>query len=119
MSENRVIGLANQLPWRLPADLAYFQKVTWGKPIIMGRKTYESIGKPLPHPENIVLTREGDFQGPGCQVANTIESALLGLSAHTEAFIIGGAQLYQQLLPKIQRLYLTIIHQDIQGDTFF
>jgi dihydrofolate reductase len=119
MSQNRVIGKDNQLPWRLPADLRHFKKITTGHPIILGRKTFESIGRALPDRCNVVLTRDVDFAAPGCVVVNSIQTALSAVSYSDEAFVIGGALLYQQILPKVQRLYLTEIHQDFEGDAFF
>lgn len=119
MSENRVIGCQNQLPWHLPADLKHFKKITLGHPIILGRKTYESIGRALPERCNIVITQDTHFQAPGCVVVNSIETALLAVAYSDEAFVIGGALLYQQLLPKVSRLYLTEIHQFFEGDAYF
>jgi dihydrofolate reductase len=119
MSENRVIGNQNKLPWHLPADLQHFKKVTLGKPILLGRKTYESIGRPLPDRCNVVITRDMQFQAPGCLVVNSIEHALKAVAYSDEVFIIGGALLYHQTLAMTQRLYLTLIHQDFEGDTFF
>lgn len=119
MSENRVIGNDNQLPWHLPADLKYFKKITQGSPILMGRKTYESIGRPLPNRKNIVITRDTGFEAPGCTVVNSIDTAFAMLSEQEEVFVIGGAMLYQQILPRIQRLYLTIIHHNFSGDAYF
>lgn len=120
LSDNRVIGKNNQLPWHLPADLQHFKTITLGKPIIMGRKTYESIGRPLPGRQNIVITRSNAFQAPGCSVFTSVDTALASVAECEEVFIIGGAQLYQQLLPRIQRLYLTIVHQHVvMGDAFF
>jgi len=119
MSENRVIGFENRLPWHLPADLQYFKQVTQGKPILMGRKTHESIGRPLPNRENIILTRDKTFHAPGCTIVHSIESALANLPNQSELIVIGGAELYRQTLPLIQRLYLTIIHQAFAGDAFF
>lgn len=121
MAENRVIGINNKLPWHLPADLKHFKQLTTGNPILMGRKTYESIGRPLPNRLNIVLTREPQFQAPGCEVVNSIEAAmrLAAQDNKSEIFIIGGAEIYHQLLPKIQRIYLTIVHHDFDGDAYF
>ncbi len=119
MSENRVIGKDNRLPWHLPADLIYFKKTTINKPILMGRKTYESIGRPLPQRKNIIITRDQNFIAPGCQVFNSIDVALASLAEQEEVLIIGGATLYQQMLPRMQRIYLTIIHQQFEGDAFF
>ena len=119
MTEGRVIGSNNQLPWHIPADLRHFKQITMGKPIILGRKTYESIGRALPNRCNVIITRETDFQAPGCLVVNSIETALEAVAYSEEVFIIGGAMLYQQMLPRMQRLYLTIIHHECEGDVFF
>jgi len=121
MSENRVIGHHNQLPWHLPADLKHFKTITTGHPILMGRKTYESIGKPLPHRSNLILTHEATFKAPGAIVVHSLEAAFLKAHqlAATELFVIGGAQIYQQLLPAIQQIYLTLIHSRFEGDTYF
>ncbi|MCD6038979.1 MAG: Dihydrofolate reductase region [Gammaproteobacteria bacterium] len=119
MAENYVIGKNNQLPWHLPADLKHFKTITMGKPILMGRKTYESIGKPLPGRCNIVITREKDYHASGCLLAHSIKEALETASESDEIFIIGGALLFQEMLPMTQRLYMTLIHQPFEGDTFF
>jgi len=125
MAENRVIGRNNQLPWYLPNDLKYFKAVTMGKPIIMGRKTYESIGKPLPGRTNIVVTTQQDFVAEGVSVAYSVEQALtLAQSVATidgadEVMIIGGAQLYSEMLDRVERLYLTQVHADVEGDAWF
>ena len=119
MAKNRVIGRDNDLPWRMPADLRYFKRTTLGHHIIMGRKNYESIGRPLPQRHNIVISRNPDFTAPGCQVVNSLEAALSAASSDKEIFIIGGASLYAQSLPQAERLYLTLIDAEIQGDTYF
>lgn len=119
MSENRVIGKDNRLPWHMPADLKHFKEITLGKPVIMGRKTYESIGRPLPNRHNIVITRDAHFQAPGCMVTTSIDTAFAAVSEQEEIFVIGGAVLFEQLMPRIQRLYLTIIHHSFDGDAFF
>lgn len=120
MAENRVIGKNNQLPWRLPADLKHFKAITIGHAVLMGRKTYESIGKPLPQRTNIVLTRNPRFVAPGCLVVTSSEEAIqYAKSENKEIFIIGGAEIYQQLLPEIQRIHLTLIHHHFAGDTYF
>jgi len=117
-SQNGVIGRDNRLPWHLPADLAHFKRLTTGHPILMGRKTYQSIGKPLPRRTNIVITRQTDFQAEGCLVANSPEQAL-GLCANDEeVFIIGGAEIYRQALPVANKIYLTRLWHDFEGDTF-
>lgn len=119
MDRNRLIGSDNQLPWHLPADLAHFKKVTMGKPVIMGRKTYESIGRPLPGRTNIVLTRSGDFQSEGVVVAHNLEQALDHAADADEVMIIGGSSLYELALPLVDRLYLTFIEYSYQGDAWF
>lgn len=120
MANNRVIGRANQLPWHLPADLKHFKALTLGHPIIMGRNTYLSIGRPLPQRTNIILTRNPAFSAPGCVIATNLDSALrIATPLDNEVFIIGGADIYRQLLPHVQRLYLTIIEQAFEGDAFF
>ena len=119
MDENRLIGNNNQLPWYLPADLAYFKKLTMGKSILMGRKTYDSIGRPLPNRRNIVITRNEEISIPGCEVISSIESALEITKGDEEVMIIGGASLCKQLLPKINRLYITKSDGEFEGDGFF
>ena len=122
MDQNRLIGKDNGLPWHLPADLKYFKQVTMGKPIIMGRKTFESIGRPLPGRVNIVVTRSLGWQHDGCETANSLEQAvkLAGQSAGNtdEVMIIGGASLCREAMPEVQTLYLTIIDHAFVGDTW-
>ncbi len=118
MSRNRVIGRDNRLPWRLPADLRRFQHLTMGHCLIMGRKTYESIGRPLPGRTIIVLTRQANYAPPGVLVAHTLEEAL-ALAQGEEVFIAGGAHVYQQAVALADRLYLTLIEEDIAGDASF
>lgn len=118
MARNRAIGLAGGMPWHLSADLKRFRRITLGKPIIMGRKTHESIGRPLPGRRNIVLTSDRGYAAPGCTVVHDLDSALAAADGE-ETMIIGGAALYADCLPKADRLYLTLIHQDFAGDTFF
>lgn len=122
MSANRVIGQDNHLPWRLPGDLQRVKKLTWGKALIMGRKTYESIGRPLPGRLNIILTHQADFQAEGCVVVQTAEDAIAAAHQYApqeEIIIFGGAMLYQLFLPQATRLYLTILDEPFTGDTFF
>lgn len=119
MDENQVIGNNNQLPWHLPADLKHFKTITMGKPIIMGRKTFESIGKPLPGRQNIVVTRTREFHADGVASVHSIDEALELVQHCDEAMIIGGSQLFESTLSKANRLYLTYIHQHFTGDTFF
>jgi dihydrofolate reductase len=116
---NGLVGRANELPWHLPADLKHFRAITMGKPIIMGRKTQESIGKPLPGRSNIVITRDRNFQAPGCTVVHSVEAALAAAENAEEVMIIGGARLYEQLLPQADRIYLTRIDHEFEGDTWF
>lgn len=124
-SENRVIGTNNKLPWYLPEDLKYFKRVTLGKPIIMGRKTFESIGRPLPGRPNIVITRDPEWSHPGVRVVHSLDAGLeLGeslalIDGVEEAVVIGGAEIYALCLPRANRLYLTQVHASINGDAFF
>lgn len=119
MATNRVIGLDNRLPWHLPADLQHFKAITMGKPILMGRKTWESIGRPLPGRTNIVITRDNAYQAEGCVVVHDIPAALAAASGHDEVMVIGGAEFYRQVLPQADTLYLTCVDGDFEGDTFF
>ena len=119
MAENRVIGRDNQLPWHLPADLKHFKATTLGKPILMGRKTWESIGRPLPERTNIVITRDGNYTASGCVVVHSLDAALSAAEHHAEVMIIGGAELYRQVLPQADTLYLTLVHGEFEGDTRF
>lgn len=121
LAEKRVIGLDGKMPWHLPADLAYFKRSTMGCPVIMGRKTYDSIGKPLPGRRNIVLSRDLKLALPGCDVFANIHDALDSADNENaaEVFIIGGQQLYEQALPMADKLYLTHIEARLEGDTFF
>lgn len=119
MDEHRLIGIGNRLPWRLSADLSYFRRLTLGKPILMGRSTYESIGRPLPGRHNIVVTRNPCYIAPGCTVVASPEAALQAAGKAKEVMVIGGALLYQQMLPYAQRIYLTLVHGSFQGDAWF
>lgn len=119
VADNGVIGIKNQLPWKLPADLQHFKKITMGHPIIMGRKTFESIGRPLPGRRNIVLSRIKHFSIPGCEVVSTLEAALEKLKEAEEVFIIGGESVYKEAMPFAQKLYITQVHAQVEGDTFF
>ncbi len=119
MDRNRLIGNNNQLPWHLPADLAHFKQVTMGKPIIMGRKTYESIGRPLPGRTNIVLTRSADFQADGVVLEHTLEAAINSAGDVEEVMIIGGGTIYEMALPIADRLYLTYVESAFEGDAWF
>ena len=119
MASNRAIGLNKQMPWHLSADLKKFKQITMGAPILMGRKTFESIGKPLVGRTNIIISRNPKYQQQGCFVFNSIEVALKTYHAEPEVFIIGGASFYKAMLPLADRLYLTDIHQVFEADTFF
>jgi len=120
VSANQVIGLNNALPWHLPADLRHFRQLTTGHIVVMGRRTFDSIGKPLPDRTNVVLTRQHNTHLPGVITANSIQEVLDHFSGdNRQIFIIGGAEIYRQTLPFCQRLYLTEIQQDFAGDTFF
>jgi dihydrofolate reductase len=116
---NRLIGKDNDLPWKLSADLKYFKQVTMGKPLIMGRKTHESIGRPLPGRKNIIITRDQTFNADGCVVVNSIEAALAECSDAEEVMVMGGASLYEQFLPRADKLYLTKVDAELAGDTWF
>ena len=119
MGNDRVIGQNGAMPWHLPADLAWFKRNTLGKPVIMGRKTWDSIGRPLPHRQNIVISRDASFQPIGALSVITPEAALTVAASAPEVMIIGGAQIYAHFLPFATRLYLTLIHANFAGDTFF
>lgn len=119
MSKNCVIGVNNELPWRLPADLKYFKSITMGKPIVMGRKTFESIGKPLPGRDNIILTRDQDFKAEGCCIVHDVKETLELCKDRDEIMIIGGAQIFEQFLPMTDRLYVTYVEVELEGDVFF
>jgi dihydrofolate reductase len=119
MDQNRLIGNNNELPWHLPADLAFFKRTTLGKPVLMGRKTYESIGRPLPGRQNIIITRDRDYQVDGCDSCQSIDAALELAADQEEIMLIGGASLYQQTLDRAQKLYLTRIHTSFEGDAWF
>lgn len=117
MDKNRGIGLNNELPWRLPEDLKYFKRVTMGKPIAMGRKTYDSIGRPLPGRENIVITRRQGLTIEGCTVIHDVKE--LVKRKEDELFVIGGAEIFKEILPYADRLYITEIYEEFEADTFF
>jgi len=120
MAKGRVIGKDNQMPWHLPADLQHFKKITMGKPIIMGRKTYQSIGKALPGRKNYVISRDDSFQLGAAEVISSLDTALqLAGNDTEEIMIIGGGRIYETMLPRADRLYLTFINLDVEGDTFF
>ena len=119
MASNRAIGLNNQMPWHLSADLKKFKQITMGSPILMGRKTYESIGRPLPGRTNIIISRNPSYQQDNCLVFDNVEKALANCHKYDEIFIIGGASFYEVMLAKADMLYLTQIHKTFDADTFF
>ena len=119
-SRNHVIGRDNQMPWKISADLQFFKRVTMGYPVVMGRKTWESIGRPLPGRRNIVVSRNAQLQLTGAEVAGSLDEALDRLSESSRVFVIGGEQLFKQAFGKADRLYITEIEMDVEGgDTFF
>ncbi len=120
LSDSGVIGIGNRLPWRLPADMRWFRRHTLGKPVIMGRRTFESLGeKPLPERLNIVVTSDRSYRPEGAVVVHDIEAALAAAGAAEEVMIIGGASFYEQMLPRADRLYLTRVHAELEGDAWF
>lgn len=118
IGENNAIGKNNQLLWHMPNDLKHFKDITSGRTIIMGRKTFDSVGKPLPRRRNIVVTRQ-DIEIPGCEVVKSIDEALALCADDDEVFIGGGAEIYREAMDKTDRIYLTIIHKEFDADTFF
>jgi dihydrofolate reductase len=119
MAENRVIGRDNSIPWSLPADLKRFKEITMGHPLIMGRKTYESIGRPLPGRKTIIISRKQDYRAEGCVVRHSLQDALADCAGEQEVFICGGSEVYLQSLPLASRIYLTIIHREVDGEALF
>lgn len=118
IAENYAIGKSNQLLWHMPADLKHFKQITSGHTIIMGRKTYDSVGKPLPNRRNIIISRQ-DVTIPGCEVVQSVEDALELCANEDEVFIVGGAEIYKLAMNKTDRIYLTIIHHSFDADSFF
>lgn len=118
IAQNNAIGKDNKLLWHLPKDLKHFKEITTGGTIIMGRKTYDSVGRPLPNRRNIVITRQ-QIEIPGCEVINSVEAALDLCRDEAEVFIIGGAEIYKLALPHTDKIYLTIVHQDFEADAYF
>lgn len=119
MSENRVIGNKNTIPWDIPADRKRFKAITLGHPVIMGRKTFETIGHALPGRRNIIITRQRDYKAYGCLIAHDLPEAISMAGDGVEAFICGGGDIYRQAIPLATKIYLTIIHETYEGDTFF
>ncbi|MGH8584376.1 MAG: dihydrofolate reductase [Gammaproteobacteria bacterium] len=119
MDRHGLIGCAGQLPWHLPADLGHFRDITLGKPVIMGRRTHESIGRPLPGRTNIVLSRAPGLRIEGCTVVSNLREALDAAAGHAEAMVIGGSRLYAEALAAATRIYVTEVHAELEGDTYF
>lgn len=120
MDQNRLIGKDNTLPWHLPADLQYFKKVTMGKPIVMGRKTFDSIGRVLPGRENVIVTRNRSYTNDNCTVLYSVDEVKqFAEASEQEVFIIGGAEIFKEILPVADRLYITEIQESFEGDTYF
>lgn len=119
MDRHRLIGVEDRLPWRLPADMRRFRRLTMGKPVVMGRLTHESIGKVLPGRLNIVLSGNPEYRAPGCEVAASLDEAIRRAGEADEIMIIGGARLYADALPRAGRIYLTLVHGSFEGDVYF
>ena len=119
LSDNRVIGRDNRLPWRMPADLAHFKRLTMGRPIVMGRRTWESLPGLLPHRTHVVVTRDRDYRAEGALVVHSVAEAMATAGDADQLFVVGGANLYAQTLPLATRMYLTYVHEVIDGDTRF
>ena len=118
-AENDVIGRGGALPWRLPADLKHFKSLTWGRAVLMGRKTHQSIGRVLPGRTNLVLSRSENFRAEGCIVVRDIEAARIVAGGFPALMVIGGAEIYRQCLPYVDRIHLTLVHAAVDGDAFF
>lgn len=119
MGSDRTIAVSGDLPWKLPDDMQFFRRTTLDKPVVMGRLTYESMGRPLPRRRNLVLTRDTDLDLPGCEMVHSVDEALAKLEDSAEVMIIGGAQIYSLFLPLAHRQHLTYIDHDFAGDTFY
>ena len=120
MTPSRLIGVNNQLPWgHMPADLQHFKAVTLGKPVIMGRKTYESIGRPLPKRQNIIVSRQSNLQIDGCEVVHSLDEALAAAGQKQDIMVIGGGEIFKQALPMVEKMYITLIDYDDEGGAYF
>ena len=119
VSKNGVIGENNSLIWKIPEDMKRFRQLTTGKPVIMGRKTFESIGKPLPNRTNVIITRDKNYNAEGCVVVHSVDEALKAAKGAEEVMVIGGAQIYSQFLPIADKMHLTFIDKDFEGDAYF
>ncbi len=118
-SDSNVIGREGGLPWHIPEDLRRFRELTWGKPLLMGRRTFEAIGRPLPGRRNIVISRQAGLEIEGCEVVASVDDALALVADAPEVMIVGGGEIYRALLPRTDRIEMTRVHADIEGDTFF
>ena len=119
IGKNWVIGKDNYLPWKLPEDMKRFKELTSGKPVIMGRKTFESIGRPLPNRKNIIITRDKNYKAGGCIVVHSAEEALKAAQGNKEVMVIGGEQIFREFLPRASKMYLTFIEKEFEGDAYF
>jgi dihydrofolate reductase len=119
MADNRVIGRDNEIPWHIPQDMKRFRSITMGHPVIMGRKTYESISRPLPGRKNVIMTRSLDYRAEGCVVVHGLRAALDECADANEIFICGGGEVFREAFPLASRIYLTVVHLEVTGDTFF
>jgi dihydrofolate reductase len=119
VAENRIIGTGDELPWRLPADMKHFKDLTTGHTVILGRRTFETLRQPLPNRRNVVVTRDREYRRTGAEVVHSIEDALSNARADEEVFVAGGGEIYELALPYADRLYLTIVHAEFEGDTVF
>jgi dihydrofolate reductase len=119
LSENNVVGLRNQLPWKLSADLKRVKSLTMGHHIIMGRKTFESIGRPLPGRTNVIITRNTNYKAEGCVIASSLQHALEIAVNDTEVFIFGGGEIFKEAMPLASKIYMTRVHTHLEGDTYF
>jgi dihydrofolate reductase len=119
MAENGVIGCNNRLPWRLPADLAHFKRITMGKPMVMGRMTWESLPGLLPGRRHIVVTRDREYRAEGCTLVHDLEQALTAAGEVPEVMVVGGSTIYKEILPRANRLYLTLVEAEVDGDAYF
>ncbi len=119
MAENRIIGKDGAIPWHIPEDLKRFRELTWGHKIIVGRKTFESIGRPLPGRTTIILTRQLEYRAEGCMVVHDLAAALAACGSADEVFVCGGAEVYREAMPVADRIYLTVVHGSFPGDTLF
>lgn len=119
VAQNGIIGGDNTLLWHISEDLKHFKAITTGHPVVMGRKTYESLGRPLPNRRNVVITRQDGFEAPGCDVVNSLDAAFALFGSDEEIFVIGGGEIYAQALEVADKFYLTVVHKDYEGDTSF